>query len=190
MKSGAVAEVEVAEKSQLTDEEVVEAISTEIKKRKDAAAQYEAAGRTELSAGETTEAAILMKYMPEQMSEDAVKALIAQAIAETGAAGLTGKAGAKDMGRVMGAVAPKTKGEIRRVAAQCACERSIGSITMIDLVFHNRTKSRVYGRDFFGARVSRNGTVHTPAQRAPGRGGHHAHRSDGNADAQPDAPES
>ncbi|MEK7638313.1 MAG: GatB/YqeY domain-containing protein [Patescibacteria group bacterium] len=127
MKSGAVAEVEVAEKSQLTDEEVVEAISTEIKKRKDAAAQYEAAGRTELSAGETTEAAILMKYMPEQMSEDAVKALIAQAIAETGAAGLTGKAGAKDMGRVMGAVAPKTKGKFDGSRLNALVKEALGA---------------------------------------------------------------
>lgn len=91
--------------SELADEEVVAAVSTEIKKRKDAATQYEAAGRAELSAAETAEAAILMKYMPEQMSEDAVKALIAQAITETGAAG------GKDVGRVMGAVAPKTKGK-------------------------------------------------------------------------------
>lgn len=105
MKSGAATEAEVSEKSQLTDEEVVEAIGTEIKKRKDAASQYEAAGRAELAAGELAEAAILMKYMPEQMSESSVKELIAQAIAETGAAG------AKDMGRVMGAVAPKTKGK-------------------------------------------------------------------------------
>ena len=105
MKTGATTEAEVAEKSQLTDEEVIEAVSTEIKKRKDAASQYEAAGRTELAVGETAEAAILMKYMPEQMSEDAVKELVKQAIAETGAAG------AKDTGRVMGAVAPKTKGK-------------------------------------------------------------------------------
>ncbi len=97
--------------AELTDEEVVAAIGTEIKKRKDAAAQYEAAGRAELSSAETAEAAILMKYMPEQMSEEAVKVLIAQAIAETGAAGLASTAGVKDMGRVMGMVAPKTKGK-------------------------------------------------------------------------------
>lgn len=105
MKAGAVTEADVADKSLLTDEEVTDAISTEIKKRKDAAAQYEAAGRAELSVAETAEAAILMKYMPEQLSVDAVKALITQAIADTGAAG------AKDMGRVMAAVAPKTKGK-------------------------------------------------------------------------------
>ncbi len=105
MKAGEVTEADVAAQSLLTDEEIIDSVSTEIKKRKDAAAQYDAAGRAELSAGETAEAALLMKYMPEQLGEDAVKALIAQAITETGAAG------AKDMGRVMGAVAPKTKGK-------------------------------------------------------------------------------
>lgn len=105
MKAGAVTEADVAVQSLLTNEEIIDSVSSEIKKRKDAAAQYEAAGRAELSAGETAEAALLMKYMPQQLSEDAVKALIAQAITETGAVG------AKDMGRVMGAVAPKTKGK-------------------------------------------------------------------------------
>ena len=105
MKSGVATEADVAAQSLLTDEEVTDAIGTEIKKRKDAASQFEAAGRAELAAGETAEAAILMKYMPEQMTEDAVKALVTQAIADTGAAG------PKDMGKVMAAVAPKAKGK-------------------------------------------------------------------------------
>lgn len=89
----------------LTDEEVVEAISSEIRKRKDSVAQYEAAGRPELAAGESAEIVVLSKYMPEQLSEDAVKQLIQEAIASIGAAT------AKDIGKVMGAVAPKTKGK-------------------------------------------------------------------------------
>lgn len=105
MKAGATSESEVAEKSLLTDEETLDAVSSEIKKRRDSVAQYEAAGRPELAAAEKAEAETLMKYMPEQLTEDAVKALISEAIAATGAAG------GKDMGRVMGAVAPKTKGK-------------------------------------------------------------------------------
>lgn len=105
----------------LTDEEVIEAVGTEIKKRKDAAVQFEAAGRTELSSAETAEAAILMKYMPEQMSEDAVKQLIVQAITETGAAG------AKDMGRVMGAVAPKTKGRFDGSRLNALVKEALGA---------------------------------------------------------------
>lgn len=105
MKAGATSEAEVTEQSALTDEEVIEAISSEMKKRRDSASQFEAAGRPELATGEKAEADVLMKYMPEQLTEDAVKALIAEAIASTGAAGVA------DMGRVMGAVAPKTKGK-------------------------------------------------------------------------------
>ncbi len=105
MKGGATSEADVAAQSLLSDEETIDAISSELKKRRDSATQYEAAGRPELAAQERSEADILMKYMPEQLSEDAVKTLITEAIAATGAAGI------KDMGRVMGAVAPKTKGK-------------------------------------------------------------------------------
>lgn len=104
MKAGATTEADVAEKSVLTDEETLEVITSEIKKRRDAVAQYEAAGRAELAAGETAEIAVLVKYLPEQLTEEAVRALITEAIAATGASGTS------DMGRVMGAITPKTKG--------------------------------------------------------------------------------
>lgn len=93
-----------AENSELTDEEVIAAVGTEIKKRKDAATQYEAAGRADSAASEQQEAAVLSKYLPEQLTEDDVKKLITEAIASTGAAG------PKDMGKVMGAVSAKIKG--------------------------------------------------------------------------------
>jgi len=104
-QAGATSEADVAEQSLLNDEELIESVSSEINKRRDSATQYEAAARPELAVSEKAEAEILMKYMPEQLTEDVVKALIAEAIASTGAVG------AKDMGRVMGAVAPKTKGK-------------------------------------------------------------------------------
>ncbi|MBP6885891.1 MAG: GatB/YqeY domain-containing protein [Candidatus Pacebacteria bacterium] len=105
MKAGVVSEADVAAQAVLTDEETMEAVMSEIKKRRDAVVQYEAAGRPELAAAEKAESETLTKYLPEQLSEDAVRALITEAIASTGAAGI------KDMGRVMGAVAPKTKGK-------------------------------------------------------------------------------
>jgi len=91
--------------AELTDDEIVSALSTEIKRRKDSAEQYEKGGRPELAESERSEMAILMKYMPEQMSEDEVTKLIADAIASTGASTI------KDLGKVMGAVSPKTKGK-------------------------------------------------------------------------------
>jgi len=91
--------------SELTDEEIVQAISSEIKKRKESAATYEQAGRADTAAAELQEVAVLMRYMPEQMGEDEVRALIKEAIATTGATSV------KDMGKVMAQVAPKVKGK-------------------------------------------------------------------------------
>ncbi len=121
MKAGATAEAEVASKALLTDEEVIDAVGTEIKKRRDAVAQYESAGRAELAAGEAAEIPVLMKYLPEQLTEAAVKALIAEAIASTGAAG------PKDLGRVMGAVSPKTKGKFDGTRVSQLVKEALGA---------------------------------------------------------------
>lgn len=95
---------ELEAKSALTDDEVIDVVSTEIKKRKESITTYEDAGRTELAAGEKKEVETLSKYLPEQLTEDEVKALIANAIEQTGAAA------PGDMGKVMGVVSGKTKG--------------------------------------------------------------------------------
>ena len=97
--------VKLEELSKLNDEEVVEVLSSEIKKRKDSVEQYAKGGRPELAEKEQAEIDILMVYMPEQMSEDDIKAEVAKAIKDTGAAGL------KDMGKVIGAVMAKIKGK-------------------------------------------------------------------------------
>ena len=93
------------EQSKLNDEEIVEVISSEIKKRKDSIEQYEKGGREELSQKERDELNILMAYMPEQMSEEDVRNEIKKTIAETGAKDM------KDMGKVIGAVMAKIKGK-------------------------------------------------------------------------------
>jgi len=103
--------------AELTDEEVIEALSTEIKKRKESIATYESGGRPELAASEATELAILQKYMPEQMAEDDVKKLIADAI--------TG--GAKDLGRVMGAISTKIKGRFDGARASTLVKEALGA---------------------------------------------------------------
>lgn len=97
-------EAALDEKSSLTDEEVIEVVSSEIKKRKESIATYEDAGRTESAESEKKEVQVLSRYLPEQLSDDEVKELIAQAISQTGASALG------DMGKVMGAVSGKTKG--------------------------------------------------------------------------------
>jgi hypothetical protein len=91
--------------SQLSDEEVIDVISSEIKKRKDSVASYQSGGRPELAEKENEEIGFISVYMPEQLSEDAVREEIKKTISETGATSI------KDMGKVIGAVMIKVKGK-------------------------------------------------------------------------------
>jgi len=98
-------EEELEKESQLTDEEVIDVISSEIKKRKEAIVLFEKGGRQDLVEKETKEKEILEKYLPEQLSEEEVKKLVNEAIAKTGAKEI------KDMGRVMAELIPQVKGK-------------------------------------------------------------------------------
>ena len=93
------------EESKLNDEEIIEVISSEIKKRKDSVEQYQKGGRPELAEQEKKEAEMLMAYMPEQMSEDEVRSEVKKAVSEIGAKDI------KEMGKVIGAVMAKIKGK-------------------------------------------------------------------------------
>jgi uncharacterized protein YqeY len=94
----------VDERITLDDSQVLAAIEKMIKQRKEAITQFEAGNRADLVAKETAEIAILQTYLPAQMSDAEIDALIAEAIASTGAASI------KDMGKVMGAVKAKAQG--------------------------------------------------------------------------------
>ena len=89
----------------LSDEEVITVLSREAKKRREAAEAFESAGRADKSALEKSEGEVIAKYLPAQLSEADIAAIIAQAIASTGAQG------PGDMGKVMGAVKPKIAGK-------------------------------------------------------------------------------
>src|SRR3989338_6685871 len=91
--------------SKLNDEEVIEVLSSEIKKRKDSIEQYNKGGRPELAEKEQNEIKTLTEYMPEQMSKETTKEEVKKVIAETGASS------PKDMGKVIGAVMTKVKGK-------------------------------------------------------------------------------
>lgn len=95
----------VEEQSKLNDEEVIEVLSSEIKKRKDAVEQFEKGGRPELAEGERKEIETLMAYMPEQMSEEEIRAEVKKTISETGVKDI------KEMGKVIGAIMAKIKGK-------------------------------------------------------------------------------
>jgi len=106
MALSALALVEKELKRDATDDEVLGVIVKAVKTRKESVDAYIAANRADLAAGESAEIAILSTYMPEQMSDADVDALIAEAISATGAAS------AKEMGKVMGWLGPKTKGRV------------------------------------------------------------------------------
>lgn len=88
----------------LNDDEAVEVIGREVKKRRESVEAYRGAGREDLAAQEQSEIEILTPYLPEQLGEDEVRALVLQAIAASGAAS------PRDMGRVMGQLMPTIKG--------------------------------------------------------------------------------
>lgn len=99
--------------SHLNDEETLDVIASEVKRRKDAAAEFNKGGRPELAENERKEAEMLMAYLPEQMSDDEIRVAVKQAIADIRSTG-SGQAGAiniKDMGKVIGVVMPKVKGK-------------------------------------------------------------------------------
>ena len=108
MVLSAITNAEVAGKQskELSDEDVVAVLSTEAKRRREAAEAFEEAGRTESAGKERAEAAVIADYLPEQLSGDEIRDLVASVIAELGVA----DDGMKAMGRVMGTLQPQVKG--------------------------------------------------------------------------------
>jgi hypothetical protein len=88
----------------LTDEETLDVIGREVKKRRESVVAYQAAGREDLAAREQAEIEILTPYLPEQLGADEIRALAREAVAASGATS------PKDMGRVMSQLMPTVKG--------------------------------------------------------------------------------
>lgn len=106
MLSAAVRNREVELGHELSDDELVEVASREVKRRKEAAEAFEGAGRQELVDKEREEQSVLETYLPAQLSDEELAALIDEAIAATGASG------PGDLGKVMGHVMGKAKGRV------------------------------------------------------------------------------
>jgi uncharacterized protein YqeY len=98
-------EVAGKEARQLSDEEVIIVLSREAKKRREAAEAFADAGRTDKATLEKAEGEVIAKYLPAQLTEADIAAMIAEAITATGAAGPA------DMGKVMGAIKAKIAGK-------------------------------------------------------------------------------
>ncbi|MBR2916139.1 MAG: GatB/YqeY domain-containing protein [Clostridia bacterium] len=104
MVRSAVLQFEKDNKTELSDEGVIEVIAKELKRRRDVLPEYEKSGREDLIADINREIEILLAYLPKQLSREELEEIVADAIAEVGATSM------KDMGKIMGAVMPKTKG--------------------------------------------------------------------------------
>jgi uncharacterized protein len=102
------AEVAGKEAHELTDEQVLDVLISEAKKRREAASAYDEAGRADLADKERAESAILARYLPEPLRADELTAIVARAITDTGASA----DGMQAMGKVMGVVQPQVKGRV------------------------------------------------------------------------------
>lgn len=102
--TAAIKQIEVDERRELSDADVVAVVVKMVKQRKDSTQQYQDADRQDLADQEIFEIGILEKYLPEQLSESGIEGLIKKAIASTDAKGM------QDMGKVMGLLRPELAG--------------------------------------------------------------------------------
>jgi uncharacterized protein len=116
----AIKQREVDERITLDDAQVLAVIEKMIKQRREAIAQFESGGRSDLVAKETAEIGVLQGYLPVQLTAPEIDALIAEAIAATGAASI------KDMGKVMGFVKPKAQGRADMGALSARIKQKLG----------------------------------------------------------------
>jgi len=100
----ALKNAEIDKKAPLTDEDILGVITKQVKQLRDSIAEFEKAGRSDLVEKAQAEIAVLSDYLPAQMTEDEVRELARQIIADVGAQG------PKDMGKVMGPLMARTKG--------------------------------------------------------------------------------
>lgn len=103
VRSG-VLQIEKDKQIELDDEGILDVISKELKKRRDSIPDFEKSGREDLLENLNKEIEVLLGYLPKQLTEDEIKAVVEEAVAECGASTM------KDMGKVMALVSPKVKG--------------------------------------------------------------------------------
>src|SRR3989338_530093 len=108
------------EGSRLNDEEITEVLSSEIKKRKEAVESFTRGGRQDLAEKEEKELAVLMDYMPEQISEDVVREIVKKTLSDLGLKDL------KDMGKAIGAVMAQVKGKADGTAVSRIVKEEMG----------------------------------------------------------------
>jgi uncharacterized protein YqeY len=118
MVRGAVLQKEKDTLKEVNEEQILDIIMQEIKKRKDALVDFEKGNRQDLIEGANSEIAVLTGYLPKQLSDDELTAIVRETIAEVGAVSM------KDMGKIMAAITPKVKGKadngkVSNIVKQC-----------------------------------------------------------------------
>ena len=121
MLQAAIKQREVDERIVLDDPQVLAVIEKMVKQRKESIAQFEQGGRADLAAREQAEIGQLQAYLPAQLSEAEVEALIREAITATGAASI------KDMGKVMGVVKSKAAGRADMGTVSARIKAALGA---------------------------------------------------------------
>jgi len=116
------AEVAGKEAKVLSDEEVIGVLSSEAKRRREAAIAFDDGGRVEMAAKERAEAEVITEYLPEQLGPDEIARIVTEAVDQLGVAG----EGMKAMGKVMGVVQPQVKGRADGAAVAAEVRRQLG----------------------------------------------------------------
>ena len=118
--TAAIKQREVDERIELDDTQVTLVLDKMVKQRRESIVQFEKAGRDDLIAIETNELEIITPYLPEQLGEDEINALIDSALEQTGATSV------KDMGKVMGQLKPKLQGRADMGAVSALIRAKLG----------------------------------------------------------------
>ena len=128
MVTSAAYNVEKKQGKPLTDDEYLAVLSREVKTRRESVEAFRAGGREDLASKEEAEIAILGEYLPQALSEDEIAALVREVIAATGASS------ARDMGKVMGWLSPRTRG---RADGKHVSELVVQALAATDLAAHD-----------------------------------------------------
>jgi hypothetical protein len=126
----AVYAVEKRDRTTLTDEQTLAVLAREVKTRRESIEAYRAGGREDLAAKEEAEIEVISRYLPRPLAEDEIAALVEEAIAATGATS------ARDLGRVMSWLSPRTRG---RADGKVVSGMVATALARADLVAHDAT---------------------------------------------------
>jgi uncharacterized protein YqeY len=121
---------EKREKRELGDDDLGAILTREVKTRRESVEAFRKGGREDLAAKEEAEIAILTEYLPEQLDDAAIEALVGEAVAATGASN------ARDLGKVMGWLSPRTRG---RADGRRVSELVAQALARADLAGHDTT---------------------------------------------------